>query len=136
MEVAFQATLDVADVRPAAMDADVANNVVHDQSLVQHVVSGARQGCALVRAVGNGIAIRRADLAAVSYVARIRRADLDGVGLGIVVILTTTARDSATDSRSDAAQGHARLTVARRDNVGTMNVPDAVGAFLRRLANH
>src|SRR5882672_4740406 len=101
-------------MRPAAMDTDIADDIVHQERLVQYVAATSH-----VRAVGDGVAIRRADLAAMRYVARIWRADLDGVRLGIVVILTTTARDSATDSRHDTAQGHAGVTVAGGDNVGT-----------------
>src|SRR6266404_10009454 len=79
-------------MRPAAMDTDIADDIVHQERLVQYVAATP-----LVWAVGDGVAIRRADLAAMSYVARIRRADLDGVRLGIVVILTTATRDSATE---------------------------------------
>jgi len=33
VEVAFQATLDVPDMRPAAMDTDIADDIVHQESV-------------------------------------------------------------------------------------------------------
>src|SRR6266850_1698476 len=64
MEVTFQATLDVPDMCPAAMDADIADDIIHQERLGQQVVAGA-----LVWTIRDGIAIRGADLAAVSDVA-------------------------------------------------------------------
>src|SRR5262249_13423365 len=94
MEVAFQATLDMADMSPATMDADIANRIGHQNGLVGHWVAQA-----LIRAVGARIAHRRANLATVSDVARIWRANRRGFRLRIVEILTATTGYAATKCR-------------------------------------
>ena len=63
MEVLFQAARLVANMRPSAMDARIADGIVHDQRSTRSAV-----------AVRDGIAHRRAHLAAVRHVTDIIRA--------------------------------------------------------------
>src|SRR5438552_334044 len=92
MEVAFPAALLVAHMRPAAMDARIA----------QEVVGQTRVDDAYL------VAHRRADLAAVRHIPRIGRANLTAV----VQVLTATAGHTA-DCRGNTKERRAALRAGR-----------------------
>ncbi len=100
VEVTFHSTI-VPDMRPAAMDADIANNVFNQPSsgLEQHVIEvGALIRLSLlVRAVRGPVAVRRADLATVRDVLGVSRADLRNAWLSRIAkqILSATTGHSA-----------------------------------------